>query len=417
LGYNIGIDCLLQFSDDTFNPSDVVLRIVPSSDAEIHLLKKWLHEGVVELDIWRDVSHPGANVDVHIKASDVNNVKEMLTKNNIKFSLMIDNLQQVVDEEQMSNQKNAFASGFDYYRYNTYDDIKAELMRLSSSPNNGASTFNVGKTNGGEDMIGLKISGGNGGKPAIWIDGGIHAREWISPATVMYFINYLLTSNDINVQLARQKYDFYLLPVFNIDGYKYTHNGRRARLWRKTRKPYGSSWRGTCYGADPNRNWGYQWGGEGTSNNPCDDIYHGPAPFSEVCTKNVADYLEHQVPNLKSYWNIHAYSQLLLTPWSYKSELPAKADYDEMMRVANVFVNEISQPYGTYYQAGPPWKFLYNAAGGSIDWTYGKLGVIYSYAPELRDRGNKGFMLPASEIYPTGKETSAAIIAAVNAMK
>ena len=26
-------------------------------------------------------------------------------------------------------------------------------------------------------------------KPAIWIDGGVHAREWISPAVVCYLIH------------------------------------------------------------------------------------------------------------------------------------------------------------------------------------------------------------------------------------
>jgi len=26
-------------------------------------------------------------------------------------------------------------------------------------------------------------------KPAIWIDAGIHAREWIAPATAVYVIN------------------------------------------------------------------------------------------------------------------------------------------------------------------------------------------------------------------------------------
>lgn len=26
-------------------------------------------------------------------------------------------------------------------------------------------------------------------KPIVWIDAGIHAREWIAPATAMYIIN------------------------------------------------------------------------------------------------------------------------------------------------------------------------------------------------------------------------------------
>ena len=34
--------------------------------------------------------------------------------------------------------------------------------------------------------------GGCGNKPAVWIDGGIHAREWISPATVTWMLNELV---------------------------------------------------------------------------------------------------------------------------------------------------------------------------------------------------------------------------------
>ena len=56
-------------------------------------------------------------------------------------------------------------------------------------------------------------------------------------------------------------------------------------------------------------------------------------------------------------------------------------------------------------------------AGGSIDWTYAVLGVRYSYALELRDRGRYGFVLPASQIKPSGEETSDAFYAAIMAMK
>ena len=56
-------------------------------------------------------------------------------------------------------------------------------------------------------------------------------------------------------------------------------------------------------------------------------------------------------------------------------------------------------------------------AGGSIDWTYGELGVKYSYAVELRDRWYYGFLLPTSQIKPTGEETSDALYAAIMDMK
>lgn len=99
---------------------------------------------------------------------------------------------------------------------------------------------------------------------------GIHAREWIAPATVTYILNQLLTSTKLAVTTAAKNYDWYFFPVVNPDGYEYTFtkvsniniilalfqkNSFQDRLWRKTRKPYSRF----CKGADPNRNWGYHW--------------------------------------------------------------------------------------------------------------------------------------------------------------
>lgn len=47
----------------------------------------------------------------------------------------------------------------------------------------------IGTTHEGRQIPLIKIGTGQPGiKPAIWIDGGIHAREWISPAVVLYMI-------------------------------------------------------------------------------------------------------------------------------------------------------------------------------------------------------------------------------------
>ena len=43
------------------------------------------------------------------------------------------------------------------------------------------------------------------------------------------------------------------------------------------------------------------------------------------------------------------------------------------------------------------------ASGGSDDWVKGVAGVKYAYTVELPDRGDFGFLLPASEILPVGQ--------------
>ena len=54
--------------------------------------------------------------------------------------------------------------------------------------------------------------------------------------------------------------------------------------------------------------------------------------------------------------------------------------------------------HGTVFKSGAIAKIIYQASGSSVDWAHTKLGVKYSYALELRDRGRFGFMLPVNEI-------------------
>jgi hypothetical protein len=54
--------------------------------------------------------------------------------------------------------------------------------------------------------------------------------------------------------------------------------------------------------------------------------------------------------------------------------------------------------------------------GGANDWAKGAAGIKYAYTVELRDDGTNGYLLPASQIVPTGKETFAAIKAIAKAI-
>lgn len=59
---------------------------------------------------------------------------------------------------------------------------------------------------------------------------------------------------------------------------------------------------------------------------------------------------------------------------------------------------------GYKYQVGPSGALLYPASGGSDDWAKGDLKIKYTYTVEMRDSGKNGFILPANQIEPSGRE-------------
>lgn len=69
----------------------------------------------------------------------------------------------------------------------------------------------------------LKIStGGASEKPVILVDAGIHAREWIAPATALYIIQELV-ENESNRNLI-ENVDWHIIPILNPDGYRYSYS-------------------------------------------------------------------------------------------------------------------------------------------------------------------------------------------------
>ena len=60
--------------------------------------------------------------------------------------------------------------------------------------------------------------------------------------------------------------------------------------------------------------------------------------------------------------------------------------------------------HGKDYTLGCIPCVLYVASGNAIDWAHGEAEVKYAYSLELRDTGLFGFLLPPSQIIPTGEE-------------
>ena len=81
----------------------------------------------------------------------------------------------------------------------------------------------IGNTWEGREQKLLKICRrGCGDKPAMYLHGGTHAREWISPATVAYFVNELTVNLTLENDDLVEQLDWYILIVHNPDGYDYS---------------------------------------------------------------------------------------------------------------------------------------------------------------------------------------------------
>lgn len=56
---------------------------------------------------------------------------------------------------------------------------------------------------------------------------------------------------------------------------------------------------GPCAGTDLNRNFGYRWGGQGSSQQPCKETYAGAGPFSEPETNAIRKFVLNKSKDLK----------------------------------------------------------------------------------------------------------------------
>ncbi|GBP91495.1 Zinc carboxypeptidase A 1 [Eumeta japonica] len=267
--------------------------------------------------------------------------------NNLKATLELDDISRLIENEN----KPARSRPFSWDSYYDVDDIHDYIRAVSETYSNYSKLVTSGTSYEGRPLLGLRISTLDGVrkllKPAVFIESGIHAREWITPAVTTYFINELLTSKLPEMRFLRDSFEWHIFPIVNPDGYHYTHTtpktppapravwtssglssissqtssilssipphafrvpkrtslvlvspvrgtrrdgGRTSssqlsleapdspapkcspryvdRYWRKTRSKSPNG----CYGADPNRNWGYNWGGEQVKPSVPDDV-------------------------------------------------------------------------------------------------------------------------------------------------
>lgn len=318
--------------------------------------------------------------------------------------IMIPDVQKLIDIQYQSIGKGSDNGDF-FSEYRSFDEMNTFVKQLASNYSSIATLVELGQTVQNRPIYGLEISGSKSStqKKRIVYIGCQHAREWVSPMTVAFVANQLITNYGKNENITRivDNFDWTIIPIVNGDGYIYT---QIDRMWRKNRRQNNSR----CYGVDNNRNWPFEWNTGGSSNVACSDQYAGPSGGSEPENTAVANYVVKHSETI-GFVDFHSYSQLWMTPWGYTGRLPD--DYAAQYQCGIDASIAIFNTHGLEFQVGNIYDIIYPASGGSNDYTYGVGKVTYSYGVELRDTGEYGFLLPPDQIVPSGEEITAATIA------
>jgi murein tripeptide amidase MpaA len=327
--------------------------------------------------------------EMQLSPQDLKLVKSM----GLDIEILHDNLQALIDEETVSRSMVAENSTW-FSDYHTYDQIKAWYAELARLHPGTTYTASIGKTHQGRDVFAYSF--GTPGKPQIFFQGLIHAREWIAGAVVQYITYHFL--NDDKSLLPN--FEFIVIPVVNPDGY--TYSWTNDRLWRKNRRNNGGS-----YGVDLNRNWNSHWGQGGSSSIPSSDTYMGPSVASEPEVQAISKFFLTK-RNIIAAIDFHCYSQLILRPYGWTSR--DSPHEDEHYAAGAGIQSRIRAVHGKIFDNIKSIE-LYVTTGTTSDWFYDEevttgLGrSIYSYTIELRPASAvPGFQLPPSEIIPSGQE-------------
>jgi len=173
-----------------------------------------------EYELWTEPSLVRP-VDIMTVPGTAQGLLSLLEENNIPCQTYIEDVESLIQEERESmgvRGASSSSEGFNLTTYHDYYEIMAHLDDVAALYDF-VETEVIGQSWEGRDLKIIKIcKDGCGNKPAIWIDGGIHAREWISPATALWTLDVVLKDHNMIDNL-----DWFIHPVVNPDGFTFTH--------------------------------------------------------------------------------------------------------------------------------------------------------------------------------------------------
>jgi carboxypeptidase T len=315
--------------------------------------------------------------------------------------------------------------------YRTYAVALAEMQQMVIDHPNLCMLYDLGDSRGKEyydagntnyvnyqhDIWALKLTSNvqvYEDKPAIYYMGAHHAREPLSTEVTFYVLNHLLDNygTDPDITHSINTKEIWFVPIVNPDGHKIVLDQINVN-WRKNIRDNdgngqitpGGGW-SFPDGVDPNRNYSWEWGGQGASASPGDQTYRGPSAFSEPEVDAMRELMAYR-PFVAGI-SYHTYSELVLWPFGYANNIYAP-DATAISALGTAMAQTIPKLSGSgHYDPGPSWS-LYPAAGNTDDYAYGQHG-IFSYTIELATQ----FIPPATQVVQVCQDNLEAALILLN---
>ncbi|KAH9643012.1 hypothetical protein HF086_013573 [Spodoptera exigua] len=342
---------------------------VPKEPDQLKFLQNLSKQKYINVMFWKKPSVLYEEVHFIVSPSDIELFLERASHFRLKFEVRQKNIERAFEAQTIKKYSRLNTATYTWSYYHNLDDIYQWLQDMALQYPNTLDLSSIGKSVEGRDIYAVSIKR-PGNKFKVIVEGGIHGDEWIAVEFVTYLINELVgRNNSRNWRLhdLAKKYDWYIIPIVNPDGYFYTHT--TDRLWRKNR-------RGTAnaIGVDLNRNFDYNFGKFDTSEDPKDENYCGPRPFSEPESRLLADFITERKQNLRFYFSFHAYGQKFIIPFS--DRINHIDNYNEMENFGKQAILNIYNLYGTKYGIGTTYDTLgLRISGNSASWVKKTLGV------------------------------------------
>ena len=197
--------------------------------------------------------------DVVISPEYIETFKDFLSDNDIHFDVKVRDIQHAIQFENPRLNKRdqielevIYGHPLTWYRYHPYKDIQSYYEYLKRKFSNYTELIQIGWSFEGRPLTVVKVSYSRdddiiklrkehrsaSSKPAIFIQSGLEAHEWLPIACSTHILNNLVNNIESNDTLGEmlRKVDWYIMPVLNPDGYDYSIYF--DRLWQKTRSKH-----------------------------------------------------------------------------------------------------------------------------------------------------------------------------------